>query len=39
MTESTRSTAPASHHAHVRFAQPPQVVFDALASLGGLAGW
>jgi uncharacterized protein YndB with AHSA1/START domain len=39
MAEASSALAAPSYHTHVELARPPEVVFDALTTLSGLAGW
>jgi uncharacterized protein YndB with AHSA1/START domain len=39
MTEIASATEAPSYRSQVQFSKPPEVVFDALTTLAGLAGW
>jgi uncharacterized protein YndB with AHSA1/START domain len=39
MTETMSQRTARSYHADVRFAAPPDAVFDAFTTLAGIAGW
>jgi uncharacterized protein YndB with AHSA1/START domain len=39
MTETTSATEAPSYQSQVQFSKPPDVVFDALTTVTGLAGW
>jgi uncharacterized protein YndB with AHSA1/START domain len=39
MTETVAQKTAGSYHADLRFAKPPDAVFDAFTTLTGIAGW
>ena len=39
MTETAGQKTAGSYHAQVRFAAPPEALFDAFTTLDGIAGW